>query len=221
MNTRKSIKHWSRLPKNRNLSELYSICHYPKTAVSTVAVYCSAFPKRINECHWNGPLCISLSSPQVSIPNILSYKHGSSWLSAHKIFKSCSQVWRSHSFQVWKKKKSAFILREEVKLNLTLKCNHVHIGPLFAGGLCSYIKRSAFVSSARVEFLGPYGLLCCNQGCFWLRKVCCKCLELMSGLVDLHSTLKIFIKIHVKILAREESSNQHSEQSRVQNKIRY
>lgn len=118
------------------------------------------------------------------------------------------------------KKKSAPILREEVKLNLTLKCNHVHIGPLFAGGLCSYIKRSAFVSSARVDFLGPCGLLCCNQECFWLRKVCCKCLELMSGLVDLHSTLKIFIKIHVKILAREESSNQHSEQSRVQNKIR-
>lgn len=118
------------------------------------------------------------------------------------------------------KKKSAPILREEVKLNLTLKCNHVHIGSLFAGGLCSYIKRSAFVSSAKVELLGPYGLLCCNQECFGLREVCCKCLELMSGLVDLHSTLKIFIKIHVKILAREESSNQHSEQNRVQNKIR-
>lgn len=107
-----------------------------------------------------------------------------------------------------------------MKLNLTLKCNHVHIGPLVAGGLCSYIKRSAFVSSARVELLGPYGLLCCNQECFWPREVCCKCLELMSSLVDLHSTLKIFIKIHVKILAREESGNQHSEQSRVQNKIR-
>lgn len=116
-------------------------------------------------------------------------------------------------------RKSAPILREEVKLNLTLKCNHVHIGPFFAGGLCSYIKRSAFVSSARVEILGSYGLLCCNQECFWLREVCCKCLELMSGLVDLHSTLKIFIKIHVKILAREETSDQHSGQSRVQNKI--